>query len=199
MTPQTKNLSIKELITLSRTYRRFDENKRLTLSTLRALIDLARLSPSGGNLQPLKYMSVVKRSLTEAVFPHLAWAGYLKDWGGPVAGERPAAYIVIVCDTKIHPDGGCDHGIAAQSIMLGAAEQGLGGCIIGSIDRPKLRKTLQIPKQYEILLVLALGTPVEVVTLKTARQGDIKYWRDAQGRHYVPKRPLAEIILPVPK
>jgi len=91
---------------------------------------------------------------------------------------------------------GCDHGIAAQSILLGAAEKGLGGCMIGTVQREELRNALDIPARYEILLVLALGKPREKVVIEAAdNTGDIKYWRDSQGTHHVPKRPLDELCL----
>ncbi|MHB8069883.1 MAG: nitroreductase family protein, partial [Desulfobaccales bacterium] len=111
-------------------------------------------------------------------------------------GERPAAYIVILGDKEISRNFGCDHGIAAQSILLGAREKGWGGCIIGSIQRDRLSHLLNIPQQFDILLVIALGRPKEKVVLESAAPGeDIKYWRDAQGVHYVPKRKLEDIII----
>ena len=117
-------------------------------------------------------------------------------WSGPAEGERPSAYIVILGDTELRKSFGCDHGIAAQSIMLGATERGLGGCMIGSIDRPKLRQVLDIPERYEILLILALGKPSETVVLEdVGPDGDIKYYRDDENVHYVPKRTLDELVL----
>jgi len=156
---------------------------------------LARLSASGGNLQPLKYILSCDPKRNARIFGCLAWAGYLKAWGGPVEGERPAAYVVILGDTTIRREFGCEHGIAAQSIMLGATAKSLSGCIIGSIERERLRDVLAIPVKYEILLALALGRPGEKVVLEAVKAGDIKYWRDAQGRHHVPKRSLREIVL----
>jgi len=80
--------------------------------------------------------------------------------------------------------------------MLGATEKGLGGCIIASIEKGGLRKALEIPPQYEILLVLALGKPKETVAIeKVGSYGDIKYWRDSKDVHHVPKRPLDDIII----
>jgi nitroreductase len=134
--------------------------------------------------------------MNSQIFPHLSWAGYLADWPGPEPGERPSAYIVILGDTDIHPGFDCDQGIAAQTIMLSAVEKGLGGCIIGSIARRELSKFLQIQHHMEILLVLALGKPKEQVMLETVgASGSIKYWRDEQGVHHVPKRPLSEVLL----
>lgn len=168
----------------------------IELETLRELVDLARLSASAANKQPLKYILSCDPEKNALIFPHLAWAGYLKDWPGPSEGERPSAYIIILGDTEISRSFGCDHGIAAQSILLGATEKGLGGCIIGSINRKALRQALGIPSRYEILLVLALGKPKERVVIETVGpDGDIKYWRDEDGVHHVPKRPLDEIII----
>jgi nitroreductase len=187
---------MEDIVKQSRSYRRFREEKRISRETLLKLVDLGRLSPSGANLQPLKYMVSAEPEECKKIFPSLAWAGYLKDWLGPEEGVRPSAYITVLGDTGISRNFGCDHGIAAQSIMLGAAEMGLGGCMIGSINRDELRKTLQIPEGLEILLVLALGYPGEQVVLEESGPGEsIKYWRDDAGVHHVPKRRLEDVVL----
>lgn len=187
---------IRDLILKNRSYRRFHQEVEINLKTLRELVDLARLSASAANLQPLKYILSSDSDKNELIFPHTKWAGYLSDWAGPLEGERPSAYIIILRDTEIAESSGCDHGIAAQSILLGATEKGLAGCMIGSIDREGLRKVLQIPDRYKILLIIALGKPRETIVLETVGlDGDIKYWRDENNVHHVPKRPLDEIIL----
>lgn len=187
---------VKDLILKNRSCRRFHQEVAIEFETLRELVDLARLSPSAANLQPLKYILSVNEKKNALIFPYLAWAGYLKNWPGPEEGERPSAYIVVLGDKKITSSFGCDHGIAAQSILLGATEKGLGGCIIGSINREGFRQTLKIPECYEILLVIALGKPKEKVVIEPiGYSGTIKYWRDAKGVHHVPKRSLDEIII----
>jgi nitroreductase len=187
---------LRDLVLRNRSYRRFRENQPVSVDTLRDLVDLARCSASGANLQPLKYMLSADPERNERIFPHLAWAGYLEDWPGPAEGERPAAYIVILGDTRIRAGFGCDHGIAAQSILLGAVEKGLGGCMIGSVQREALRRALAIAPELEVLLVIALGVPAETVVLEDlGPDGSIRYWRDAEGVHHVPKRALGEIVL----
>ena len=187
---------IKDLIIKNRSCRRFYQEAAIELEILKELVELARLAPSAGNLQPLKYVLSCERQKNASIFPHLAWAGYLKDWPGPCEGERPAAYIIILGDKEVSQSFDCDHGIAAQNILLGATEKGLGGCIIGSVDREGLGKALDIQSGYEILLVLALGKPKETVVIETvAPDGDIKYWRDSEGVHHVPKWPLDDIIV----
>lgn len=187
---------LKELIRKNRSYRRFHQEVAVEMKTLKELIGLARLSASGSNRQPLKYILSCDPEVNAAIFPHLAWAGFLIDWGGPAEGERPAAYIIILNDTIIAKVPGVDHGIAAQSMMLGAAERGLGGCMVGSIEKDGLRKVLEIPDKYDILLVLALGKPAEKVVIEdVGPDGDIKYYRDDDDVHHVPKRTLEELIV----
>ena len=186
---------IKNLVMKNRSCRRFHEDSLIGLETLRELINLARLSPSGSNLQSLKYVLSHSSEKNALIFSHLSWAGYLKDWSGPEEGERPSAYIVILGDTQISESFGCDHGIAAQSILLGAREEGLAGCMIGSIGEG-LYQALDIPSYCQILLVLALGKAKERVVIDpVGPSGDIKYWRDSEGIHHVPKRSLEEIII----
>lgn len=185
-----------DLVLKNRSYRRFYQDQPLALETLRELIDLARITPSAANRQPLRYLLSADPGQNARIFPLLSWAGYLRDWPGPEEGERPTAYIVILLDTEVSKNAGCDHGITAQTIMLGAVERGLGGCMLGSVQRDELRAELDIPMKYEILLVLALGVPKEQVYLEsTGPDRDVKYWRDAQGVHHVPKRPLEELII----
>jgi len=187
---------LRDLILRNRSYRRFHQDVPIELETLRELVDLARHSASGANRQPLKFILCCDPEVNAAVFPHLAWAGYLTGWEGPAEGERPAAYIIILNDTGIAKVPGTDHGIAAQSMMLGATEKGLGGCMIGSIQRDGLRKVMDIPEKYEIVLVLALGKPAEKVVIEdVGPDGDIRYYRDAEDVHHVPKRTLDELIV----
>ena len=186
----------KKLIANNRSYRRFYGDESITKEALLSLVDYARLSASGANRQPLRYIVSCDQHLNATIYSTLAWAGYLADWSGPVEGERPSAYIIILQDKDNKMVGGVDHGIAAQSILLGAVEIGLGGCIIANIKREELSKSLAIPSQYEILLVIAIGKPKEIVVIDEINVGeDIKYWRDENKVHHVPKLKLKDIVL----
>jgi nitroreductase len=191
---------LEELVLKNRSYRRFDQSVRVEETALRNLIGLARMTASANNMQPLKYILSANSIQNEDIFSGLSGAAHLKEWKGPDEGEKPAAYIIILCDTSLKEDAGCDHGIAAQTIMLGAAELDLGGCMIASINRERLRRLLNLPDRFTILLVLALGKPAEKVVLETVGEdGDTRYWRDENNTHHVPKRVLDELILEVPK
>lgn len=188
-------MDFKDLARKNRSYRRFDENFRIEHSTLVELIELSRLAASGRNAQPLKYYLSNDPAINESIFSTLEWAGYLKNWR-PAERERPTAYIIVLLDKHITDNFYCDDGIAMQNILLGAVEKGLGGCIIRSINKPNLRTTLNVPEHLEIIDVVALGKPVEKVVLTdVGNHGDIKYYRDEEGVHYVPKRTVDELIV----
>jgi nitroreductase len=189
-------MDLQTLVYNSRSYRRFDESHKIEGALLRDWIRLAQHSPSGMNAQPLKFWLSNTPEMNDLIFPYLGWAGALKDWGGPAEGERPSAYILILGDTEIRETFSVDHGIAAQSILLGATEAGYGGCMIGSVRRDEVRKALGIPERFQILLAIALGKPAEQVVVEpVGEDGSITYYRDQNSVHHVPKRRLAELIL----
>ena len=188
---------IANLIRKNRSCRRFYQDHAVTPETLKELIDLARLSASAANLQPLKYILSSTPDKNALIFSCLGWAAYLKNWPGPKQGEQPAGYIIILGDTeKANPYIGYDCGIAGQSILLGAREKGLAGCMFGAINRQKLSDILNINNKLKILLVIAIGKPKEKVVIETVGpDNNIRYWRDNQGVHHVPKRDLSDIIV----
>jgi len=187
---------IAELIKRNRSFRRFYQDVAIPESELLEMVENARLTPSGRNAQTLRYILSHTPEKNALIFPTLAWAGYLTDWDGPAEGERPAAYIVILNDDTLSKTYFCDHGIASMAILLTAVEKGYGGCILGAVDRDALRMALNIPEQYSIVQVIALGKPAETVVIEPMTDGDVKYWRDPQGIHHVPKRSLEDMVIP---
>lgn len=188
---------LKDLVYNCRSYRRFYENVKISDAELKDLADLARLTASTANSQALKFRLVNTEEENALVYPHLSWAGALPDWDGPEEGERPAAYIIIVEDGSLGNNKLIDTGITAQTMLLGAVEKGYGGCMLGNIRRADLAKALGIDtERYRIQLVLALGKPKEEVkVVPVSETGDVKYYRDENQIHYVPKRALKEILL----
>jgi nitroreductase len=188
-------MTFKDLVLANRSYRRFDGSHKVPEAVLRDLVSLARTTPSAANRQPLKYVLSCSPGGNALVFGTLAWAAYLPDWKGPPESERPTAYIVLLLDRSITQAADVDVGIAAQTILLGAAERGLGGCMFGSVKRDELARRLGLPDTLAIALVIAIGRPVEKVVLDDlAPGGSIRYWREPDGTHHVPKRCLPELI-----
>jgi len=187
---------IRTLTRKSRSTRRFQEERLLPEGHIIGLIDIARFCPSARNRQPLKYIISVDPEETKEIASALLWALDLPDWDGPSLGERPPAYITIVAPEKCSPDPAIDLGIAAQTILLAAAEQGISGCMFGSIKREEMKRILPVPEGYEILLVIALGYSAEEIRLEPiGDDGDTRYWRTADGVHHVPKRSLVDCLV----
>ncbi len=189
-------MHFRELVMRCRSYRRFNESFPVAEDTLRDLVELACYIPSAKNLQPLKYILLSEPEVVAALFPLLSWAGYLPDWPGPAEGERPRGYIVMLGDLRVSSEFACDSGIAAQTILLGATASALGGCIIASLQKERIRELLKIPEIFSLLMVIALGKPVETVVIdQMAENGSVHYFRDSNAIHHVPKRVVDDLIL----
>ncbi|MDE7345968.1 MAG: nitroreductase family protein [Muribaculaceae bacterium] len=190
--------SLRQLLISDRTVRRFREDYSVSMETLEKLVELSRYCHSGRNAQPLRYVLINDMEMRKQVFPTLKWAGYFKDWDGPVAGERPAAYIIQCLDTYYGKDCLCDDGLQLEAISLGMKTLGLGGCIIKAFNSPLLSEILKLEPRFQPRYVLALGHPAEEVKLEDMsgdKDDDFKYFRTPDGVHHVPKRPLSELMI----
>ena len=181
-----------EKIRSRRTIRKYLQ-KAVPEEVLLKCVDAARVSPSGANLQPLSYIIVNDQKLLRKVFSTLSWAGYLPDYQ-PSEEEMPRAYIIILLDEEISRTPNHDAGIAAMSISMVAYDEGLGSCILGAVDREKLREILEVPEGLAVVLVVALGYPAENPVVEPVKDGDIKYWLDENGVLHVPKRDLKDVV-----
>ena len=187
---------LKDLVIKNRSYRKFYASFEVKVTLLFDLIDLARICPSAGNLQSLRFMPVWEKPHLDIVFENLRWAAYLSYWDGPAPEQRPSAYILIISPIQTNKYHLTDAGIAAQTILLGATEKGLGGCILGSVNRQKIQEHVGVPEEMEISLVIALGKPAEKVVIEDVTDPeDIEYWRDPDEVHHVPKRSLNDLII----
>lgn len=188
---------LNDLVKKSRSKRTFESGRKISERTLLELCDLARFGPATMNLQPLKFRLVTEEDEVEATLGATRWAAAIKK-KLPPEDHGPSAFIVICHDTSIverKPIFMVDVGIVSQTIMLAACERGLGGCIIGSASESELSRILSLPEDTVPVLVLALGYPEETTVLTEAVGGDVKYYRDENDVHYVPKRTLDEIII----
>jgi nitroreductase len=189
-------VELKEIVVQNRSYRRFDQSHSLTQKSLLELVELARSTPSAGNRQLLRYVICCSPEINSKIFDTLNWAASLPDWPGPEEGERPTGYIIIVTDKESWDWGRVDLGISAQTILLGAAAKGLGGCMLGNIRKERLREILGLGENLEIWLVIAVGKPVEKVVLEdVSGEKSLTYYRTEDRVHHVPKRKLEDLVL----
>ena len=188
---------LKDLLKKSRSIRRFYEDDPVPEEMIRDWVDNVRYTPSTANGQTLKFRICTSQEDREKIFPNLKWAGALPDWDGPEEGERPSAYIIVLCDNTLGKNKQTDVGITSQTMMLGAVEMGYGGCMLGNVRRTELAKHLSIDSErFTIELVLALGKPKETVKIvDIPENGSVKYYRDQDQVHYVPKRHLEDVLV----
>ena len=187
---------LKELVDKSRSHREFKAGAEIADQTVRAWILNASHCPAAMNLQAIKYKILTQSEEIGELLPLTRWAASL-DKKLPPEGHGPSAFVVMCHDTDIAPMKPIfmmDVGICAQTIMLSAAEEGFGGCIIGSGAPERLSEALGLPQNLVPVLVLGLGVPEDEVVLVES-SGDTKYYRDENNIHYVPKRTLEEIII----
>jgi len=183
------------LILKRRTIRKFLPEK-IDERILKKLVNAARLAPSTANLQPLEFVIINQKKLTEEVFSHTRWAGYINPQGTPKKGEEPVTFIAFVVNQEIaHSDYyKVDCGTAAQNLILAALEEGIGSCIIAACNKGKIEKLINVPQGRKLEFVVALGYPAEQPIAEEAKSGSIKYYKDDQDILHVPKRPLEEVV-----
>jgi nitroreductase len=189
-------MMFKDLILNARSIRRFQADRPIDEQTLLELVDQARFVASARNLQPLRYIISCDPQKNDLIFPCLLWP---KPWEDlkPAEHQRPTGYVVIVADTSIHTSIGLDCGIAAQTILLGAAERGLGACIIALVSHSPLRAAFNISEKYKILVVIALGYPSDTVILdeRELEEDPTAFFRDEDEIWHVCKRKLKDVLL----
>ncbi len=184
-----------DLLYKARSYRNFDPSHKYTAQVMKELINLCRFTPSTSNRQSVKFAFACDDKLCAEVFPLLRWAGYLTE-KPPYYGNVPSAYILLCCDLNIAEKPiEIDVGICAQTLVLGAMEKGIGACMIGSFDKEEMSALFGLSENLYPRLIIALGEPNEKIVITDAVQGDIKYYRDKDRTHFVPKRPLDEILI----
>ena len=188
-----------ELTKKSRSWRGYDETRKIAREELAAFVDCARFAPSSVNRQPFQYYLACEQAQLEKIQPLTGWARALPEKHLPYPGKRPTAFIVICQNTRWDADLSRyqrDVGIAAQTILLAATEAGLGGIMIGNFSPEKLSAALELPQHLVPMLIVAVGKPDETVVLTEAQPGDsLKYYRDENDVHYVPKRRLEDVII----
>ncbi len=185
--------AFQQLIQLRRSVRRF-KPEPVDAGILAALLDAARLGPSAANKQALVFIAVNDPVLSDKLFATEKFAAYLGGAGQPQPGEEPSAHILVAQDKELaFPETIRDVGAAVQTILLGACAYGLGATWLRTFDRPEAARILGLPERYEPDSLIALGVPAETPQVVAMKDDDVKYWRDENRQHFVPKRSFGAI------
>ena len=188
-----------DLVLKNRSYRGYNKSRKVTKEELMELVDIARLCPSSANIQPLCYYLAWEPDEVARIQEQTRWAGAITHMKLPHPGMEPPAFIVILQDTKINDSMTRfqkDVGIVAQTMLLAAAEKGLGGCMIGNYNADSVKKELNLAENLAPVLIVAFGKPAEKIIIKEIEEGEnIAYYRDENDVHYVPKRKLSDILI----
>lgn len=187
-------MDIMELLNTRRTYRRFAQ-KPVPADVIADMVEAVRLSSCGANRQAVRLVIASKPEDVARIQPLVKWAAYLPaEQGTPKPEEQPTLFVAVVQDTTIPGDLDTDTGIALANLTLAAWAKGVGSCIMGAIDRPRLTELLGLKEGEKLHTMVALGYPTHgsrIVPL-TAVTG-VKYYLDENRDYCVPKRSAEEI------
>jgi len=122
------------------------------------IMEAVRISPSGSNRQPWKFILVTDPGLRDEV---AGACGNQK-----FVGEAPIVVVACGHDIKYNRGGYMgdmsfilDVSIAFTHLMLAARAEGLGTCWIGSFDNGKVKGLLEVPEGWDVVAVTPLGYP----------------------------------------
>lgn len=176
-----------------RTIRRFQE-KPVPFSLLKKCVNAARLGPTARNAQPLEFVAVFGQEQIKGMNEAVYFGGAVKQ-KGRVKGEEPKAFVVILANKQKSDEKyiGMDVGIAAEAIVITAMEAGVGSCMMGAIERERIKGILGIPNNFEVPLVIALGYPKEKSVAEDEEKG-VPYGADEKGVMHIPKRSLGKVM-----
>ena len=184
---------LKTLVQEARTTRRFEKNKKVSLEDLKEILDIARITSSAKNMQPIKYILVTQEEAVLKLAQTAAWAAHLKEWDQS-EDERPSAFIIMLNDQMIDGFPMFDAGASFTAISLAAKTKGLATAPLASIDKNLCKELFVIPDCYDVMIGIALGVSAEEVELVDTNELDTNYYRDEKQTHFVPKRSLEQII-----
>ncbi|MEM0000418.1 MAG: nitroreductase family protein [Desulfurococcaceae archaeon] len=150
-----------DIVKTRRTVREYSEES-VPREVVETVLDLARWSPSGSNVQDWRFVVVTDRKLLKAI------KMFSPGWLG---GGNPVA-IVICSDRKwAYEKAGplardvmylVHAGIVAQTIALLAHAMGLGTNMIMSFSKEAVKKILDLPESWDPVMIILLGYPKHI-------------------------------------
>lgn len=185
--------TIDELLLKNRSTRGYKTAYKVSLGELERIAGVCTRIPSARNQQVLRFRLVTHDSGADRVLPLVKMGAALPELHLPFPGTEPEAFIMVCSTVTENPMVDIDLGIAAQSMLLKAAEMGLNGLIIAAFNRTKLQEELSLP--YPPLLVIAIGKGDECIELVPITEGESHAYYRRDGIHFVPKVRLPDLII----
>ena len=144
---------------------------------LNRVLEAGRLAPSACNAQPWKFVVVNNQDLKNKI----ADCTSSKILGMNHFTKQAPIHIVIVEEKANFTSSAgsliknkqfplIDIGITAEHMCLQAAAEGLGSCMLGWFDEPKVKKHLSIPKAKRVPLIITLGYPANETREKRRKE-----------------------------
>lgn len=183
----------KNLVTRTRSTRRFMPNITIKIEELEEVVDLVRITSSAKNMQVLKYVCVTNKKLVKKLSTTATWAAHLTQWNQS-ENEEPSAFIIIINDTKIDGFAMLDCGIALQTIILALKTKDYASCPMASLDKDLCTEIFNLSDTLKPMLAIAIGKENEVINIVNLKE-DTNYYRNEKDEHCVPKRKLDEVLL----
>lgn len=155
------------------------QDKPVSREDLKKIVEAGRLTPSGCNAQPWKFIVVDEEPVLERVRDALLLEGGLT--GCPWRGQVPAFIVLCEMPAKVMPAvltyykdsqrfAQGDIGAAAMNMCHQAMELGLDTCILGMNDQKKLEQVLGIPEGHAVRLLIAVGYGAETRVIPKVRK-----------------------------
>jgi len=190
-------MNLENLLKWRRTYRKFDESKKLKSDEINYILNSIKYASCANNRQYLRFMSIESEEKVLEVFNNTSWAASLpRDVAIPKLGERPVYFIAILTDEerKLRFNG-IDEGLVISNLTIAAADIGIGSCIIGSVNNEKMREILNYDEKFSCEVVVAFGYPTIKSTIKEIEiDEDQSYYLDDDENYIVPKYKLEDIV-----
>jgi len=123
------------------------------------ILEAGRRAPSSMNEQPWDFIAVTERATLERMADLWRWGAHIRGAAAAIALLSPASEEADARETFAF-----DLGQASMSMMLAAADLGIGSCHSSVGDQAEARQVLGYPADREAMILLSLGYPVRPLT-----------------------------------
>lgn len=162
-----------EIVSSRQSDRAFDPDKPIEKEKMERILEIARLAPSACNAQPWHMIVVddpeLKNKVADATSERILGMNHF---------TKQAPVHIVLVEEKVNLTSGIggwvkqkdyaqmDLGVVAAHIVLAARAEGLGSCIVGWFNEPKMRELLSIPDSKRVWLDIVIGYSTQPVRPK---------------------------------